>query len=372
MSERKRILAICTGIATIVLGIWSCDKASPTKPTPAPTPVAVSTPAPVAVASPQPEPSPTPKPDRPVNAICEGDPIMCHFETDHLRPVNAVCTAPGQHNDWGSWNGTTDDVVSPLDICDTSKIPSVPEERCAPVTINVQIDFHAAGRHAGHLGPSWAITFPANLTPEECTKCEEWEEPEISTECRPFGECHPVVQALNGEEAPSCTHERYCVDTFSWNCKDPEKGEPYLDSEPCEDCCIPEWGPWTVIDSHVDETECAPVRGEDGCAQTITTTFLEESIQSCTEERRTRRRQVVETVPCDCEDEGEGCHLSNQGAPGDTNFNVVLTTAPAHQSHTQATHCPGDIFPPNDCTCDQAFEQAKACGDPAAGGFYCK
>jgi hypothetical protein len=66
-----------------------------------------------------------------------------------------------------------------------------------------------------------------------------------------------------------------------------------------------------------------------------------------------------------------GCHISNQGGPGDTNFNLVLTNSPAHPRHSQAEgFCPGDLF--DVCSCEAAKAAAEVCGDPAEGGFDCK
>jgi hypothetical protein len=66
-----------------------------------------------------------------------------------------------------------------------------------------------------------------------------------------------------------------------------------------------------------------------------------------------------------------GCHVSNQGGPGDTNFNIVLTSSRPHLRHSQRFgFCPGDLF--RDCSCAAALEAAEACGDPARGGFVCK
>jgi hypothetical protein len=146
----------------------------------------------------------------------------------------------------------------------------------------------------------------------------------------------------------------------------------------CQNQCEEEWSEWEVTDVDSRTGECSPVLRESTgdypseCQQTIVTIITEQRTEKCTRRVETRQREERETVPCDCPPEGSGCHISNQGAPGDTNFNVVLTNANAHRRHTQATHCPGDIFPPLDCTCANALFLAQQCGDPARGGFTCK
>jgi hypothetical protein len=78
-----------------------------------------------------------------------------------------------------------------------------------------------------------------------------------------------------------------------------------------------------------------------------------------------------ENRPCDCETD-ELCHISNQGAPGDSNFNLILTPAAGHLHHSIPNgFCPGDLTAEN-CTCDGALAAAQSCGDPAGFGFGCK
>ena len=164
-------LGICMAFA---LG---CNDDSPTIPDPvviqpnAPEQQEVT---PVVITVPQEEPNS----DLPVWVKCNPATGVCTFTSDKPRPVDAVCTYPGQnHPIWGKWNAVveTGDTVNAVDIC--TDVPGVDAERCVPITKPVQIDFHGAGRHIGHLGPLYNLTFPATISPEECEPCVESEEP---------------------------------------------------------------------------------------------------------------------------------------------------------------------------------------------------
>jgi hypothetical protein len=367
------------GVLAVLAYMGACDEDTPTIPDPVvtqPTPPTPVSPAPVPT---EVTPSPTPKPELPIWVSCNAGTGICTFGTSDggTYAVYAKCTEPAGHAAvHGEWRSDVvdGDKVDVRDVCH-----KIEPYDCKPRSVPVQVDFQAKHRHIGHLGPLYHLKFPQKLSPEECEECVEWPKPKVSTECAEWNECHPHPSAnhFSASNGNGCFQERLCVETSEWNCKDPDIRE-FEETQPCECECETEWGPWEIIDVDSEETPCEEVvtfstgNHEPVCKQTITTTTTWERVEKCTQETEQRVSVETETVDCDCPPEGEGCHISNQGQPGETNFNVVLTKANAHSSHTQATHCPGDIFPPNDCTCVQAKAQAAQCGDPAAGGFVCK
>jgi hypothetical protein len=317
-----------------------------------------------------------PNSDLPVWVKCNPATGVCTFTSDKPRPVNAVCTYPGQnHPIWGTWEAVvnTGDTVNAVDIC--TDVPGVDEERCVPITKPVQIDFHGAGRHIGHLGPIYDLTFPANLSKEECEACIEWKEPKTSTKCGDFNECHehPTASTVNGGQ---CSQEKKCVETTTWNCKDPTT-RPFEDVQPCE-CECGEWDE-PVITRERDPGEwgaCEPrltasSGGGAECKRWREVVFTVTRTWNCKEpEIKTETKR--ESEACECPTDPKLCHISNQGGPGDTNFNLILTPADGHAHHSIANgFCPGDLLV-DDCTCEGALAAAKTCGDPAAGGFVCK
>ena len=163
--------------AVLLVGGVACQSDNPTVPDIV-LPETASTPAPVEV-EPQIITAPQATPgELPLWVKCNQATGVCTFGTDKPRPVDAVCTYPGQnHPIWGTWKAVINDgdTVDARDIC--TDVPGVDEERCVPITKPVQVDFHGMGRHIGHLGPIYNLTFPANLSPEECEPCVEEEEP---------------------------------------------------------------------------------------------------------------------------------------------------------------------------------------------------
>jgi len=232
-------------MAVLLVGVFAwvaCQKDNPTVPDLV-LPEAASTPVPVEV-EPQIITAPQATPgELPLWVKCNQATGVCTFGTDKPRPVDAVCTYPGQnHPIWGTWESVVNDgdTVNAVDIC--TEVPGVDEERCVPITKPVQVDFHGMGRHIGHLGPLYNLTFPATLSPEECEECVEFERPEITREFEngEWGEC---------EETPNrpaeCKRVRPVTVTITrtWNCKDPEiVVQEKRQSEPCvctNECDLP-------------------------------------------------------------------------------------------------------------------------------------
>lgn len=222
--------------AAVLLGIlWACTADKPTVPDAVvvqPTVPVTQEATPTIVTAPQPGPDS----GLPVWVTCNKATGVCTFTSDRLRPVGAVCTYPGKnHPIWGTWNAViqTGDTVNAVDIC--TDVPGVDEERCAPITKPVQIDFHGAGRHIGHLGPIYNLTFPATLSPEECEECVEFERPVITRVFTPTGDWSECVETPNRPAA--CKRWRWGTleITRTWNCKEPEVARrEHRESEPCE------------------------------------------------------------------------------------------------------------------------------------------
>ena len=237
--------------------------------------------------------------------------------------------------------------------------PEWANETCDPVKVQLDV----IGDATCPFRPNFVdyrdgriFTLPAGKTGDECKECKEWSEPVI--ECGEYSECH------EHPETELCYQEAQCVK--KWNCKDPE---PYEDVISCACPQCVEEGPYegeTVWSGEILKGAC-PEQFGTSCREECHELGKKTTKWDCKPDLT-----VGVCRPADCPVEGKGCHLSNQGAPGDTNFNVVLTNSRPHLRHTQQTHCPGDIFPPDDCTCEQALLQAQQCGDPAAGGFTCK
>jgi hypothetical protein len=305
MSRTKDVVGVYLLIAVVGAAVWAvtCSDDSPTTPNPVVTTPATPAPVSVTPAVVTPSPQPTATPDtRPIFADCNNATGICTFKTVDSRAYNvsAKCTEPAQdapvHGTWSRTGVVDGDTVDARDVCN-----KIEPKDCEPVTKPVQVDFHAAGRHIGHLGPIWRMTLEQKLSPEECEGCVE-EGPYVGKEI-----WDPTIL-----EGP-------CPETFSTSCE--EKCHQLGTQETTWDCQDP-----------TTEDLCRP-------------------------------------APCPPED--TGCHISNQGGPGDTNFNIVITNAPAHPIHSQAYgFCPGDLF--KDCSCRMARVAAEACGDPAAGGFVCK
>jgi hypothetical protein len=258
---RRKQDRIILGLAIVVIlgGFWAytqgCTSKGPTIPDPVvnqPAP-----PAPVAV-NPQPVqpvvPTATPKPELPLWVNCDAATGICTFGTDKPRPVSAKCTKPAENDPfYGTWSAVINDgdTVDVRNICH-----KIEPNDCSPKTVPVQIDFQGMGRHLGHLGPLYQLTFPQKLDPKECEECVEWKEPKIS--CGEYGECHPHPAVL----APACFEHAECLKT--WNCKDPE---PFEDTRSCV-CkeCIEE-GPYEgdiVWDETIHEGRCPVVSALNG------------------------------------------------------------------------------------------------------------
>jgi hypothetical protein len=430
---RRKQDRIILGLAIVVIlgGFWAytqgCTSKGPTIPDPVvnqPAP-----PAPVAV-NPQPVqpvvPTATPKPELPLWVNCDAATGICTFGTDKPRPVSAKCTKPAENDPfYGTWSAVINDgdTVDVRNICH-----KIEPNDCSPKTVPVQIDFQGMGRHLGHLGPLYQLTFPQKLDPKECEECVEWKEPKIS--CGEYGECHPHPAVL----APACFEHAECLKT--WNCKDPE---PFEDTRSCV-CkeCIEE-GPYEgdiVWDETIHEGRCPVVSALNGVplechqngTQTITwdcqdpteapacrnvecpceitwefshsyeiweewgechdgdPSFTASSGDSCSQQRTGERYDVYvnncdqrtredgpfplrDSQSCDCEEDPGICHVSNKGGK-DGQMNLVLTQK-GHEQHLNASKfCPPDHR--GACSCAQAIADAQACGIVATGGFFCK
>jgi hypothetical protein len=237
-SDRVILALAVVGALALIGYMVACDDNGPTTPDPVVQQPTTPTPQTVTPVQVTPNPTATPKPELPLWVSCNAATGICTFGTDKPRPVSAKCTKPAQNDPfYGTWNATVNDgdTVDVRDVCN-----KIEPNDCSPKTVAVQVDFHGMGRHLGHLGPLYHLTFPQKLSPEECEECIEWKEPKISTECGAYGECHPLLQAATIEIAPECIKERSCVETHTWNCKEPDIKE-YVDTQPCE-CCI-ETGP---------------------------------------------------------------------------------------------------------------------------------
>jgi hypothetical protein len=295
--------------------------------------------------------------------------------------VDAICTIPGETV---PTYGTLAWVVNDGDVFDVRNVcHKIEAEDCAPVSKPVQVDFHGMGRHIGHVTPT--LKFPQKLPPEECEACVEWKEAKITHDCGDFNECHEhlgasvtdqfgeLFSALNN----TCAQERECVETTTWNCKDPGIRE-YEEAQPCE-CECGEWdepvitrerdeGDWSACEPRLTAStggggaECKRWRE---VVLTVTRTWNCKDPEVKTETKR-------ESEPCECPSDPKLCHISNQGSPGDTNFNLIITPAEGHAHHSIPNgFCPGDLLA-SDCNCRAAFAAASSCGDPATGGFHCK
>ena len=383
---RRRQDRIILGFAIVVIlgGFWAytqgCTSKGPTIPDPVVTTPA--TPAPVAV-TPQPvtatpAPNPTATPDtRRIFADCNNATGICTFRSEESKAFNVSgkCTEPAQDAAvYGTWNGTVvdGDTVDARDVCN-----KIEAEDCKPVTKPVQVDFASGGRHIGHLGPLWQMRLEQKLPPEECEECVEWKEPRISSQCGEFNECHEHPQASTVAPPRQCFQEKECVETTTWNCKDPTERK-YEETAECPCDCI-EWeepvitreripGEWSACEPRLTVStggggaECKRWREVE---LTITRTWNCKEPEIKTETKR-------ESEACDCPVDDSLCHISNQGGPGDTNFNLIITPAAGHAHHSQANgFCPGDLLASN-CNCRAARAAAEVCGDPAAGGFVCK
>ena len=370
----KKTFAVVVGAAAAAFIVVACTDDSPTIPTPAPPTVTFdpSVNQGVVVGAPTVVASPSPAPELPLWVSCDANTGICTFGTDKPRLVDAKCTIPGENPPtYGTWSAVVNDgdTVDVRDICH-----KIEAEDCAPKTVPVQVDFHGMGRHIGHLGPLYNLTFPQKLSPEECEECVEWKEPKTSTSCGDWNECHEHLLAVT---APSCFQEKECIETTEWNCKDPETRE-LEETQPCECECV-EWdepeitrerdpGEWSACEPRLTAStggggaECKRWRE---VVLTVTRTWNCKDPEIKTETKR-------ESEACDCPTDPDLCHISNQGAPGDTNFNLIITPAAGHAHHSIPNgFCPGDLLA-NNCTCDAALTAAESCGDPAAGGFRCR
>ena len=228
------VLALAlVGVFALLAYMGACDSKGPSIPDPVVTqpeaPTAISPAPEVVVISPQ----ATPDPSLPIIAVCNKATGICTFESDKLRPVDAVCTYPGQtHPIWGTWSAAVDDgdTVDVRDIC--TDVPGVDEERCVPITKPVQVDFHGAGRHIGHLGPIYNLTFPATLSPEECERCIEFEEPVVTRDLV----CEDEVQESPREG--SCFVDCELTITHTWKCREPDvRTRPHRKPVDCPPVC---------------------------------------------------------------------------------------------------------------------------------------
>ena len=336
------------GALAFVLYMAACEKeaSGPTAPTPAVTfdPTVnqgtVTTPTPAA------SPEATPKPELPLWVSCDAATGICTFGTDKPRLVSAKCTEPAQDAPvYGTWDAVVNDgdTIDVRDICH-----KIEPNDCSPKTVPVQVDFQGMGRHLGHLGPLYSLTFPQKLDPEECEDCIEWKEPKVSIQCGDFNECHEHPQASGVAPPRQCFQEKECVETTTWNCKGPtereyeetgecpcdcEEGGPYRGEQtwgeevfegqcpaqttpPTEAChqkgtqevtwdcqdptsvdicrlvrcpCVPEWSDWRIVSSRSHTTECLPVPAftaltRPQCEQTTTTVINFEKTERCTQE----------------------------------------------------------------------------------------
>lgn len=355
--------------AALVTGfvIVACNNDdSPTQPTVA----ATAVPPPAATTNsggetqPTVTPSPTPKPELPLWVSCDPATGICKFGTDKPRPVSAKCTKPAETDPfYGTWSAVINDgdTVDVRDICN-----KIEAEDCAPKTVPVQVDFQGMGRHLGHLGPLYQLTFPQKLSPEECEECKEWKEPKISTECGDYGECHPILAALT-EVAPACEQERTCVETSTWNCKDPDIRE-YTESEPCDCPCI-EGGPYPGLPLWMDannplegqcEEEIPPLEPgvqtlngepEKNChingtqrikydCQDPETRFLCKNVECPCVEEWIEQEPVITTGDCIWNEDRQGC------------FEAVRTVITEINSCTQEERTKSDTTEYEECACE--------------------
>ena len=239
------------------LGLYATYLASCSDPVTTPDPVVTTpaTPAPVAVtptpveATPAPQPTATPD-TRPIHAICNKTTGICTFETDKPRPASAKCTKPAQNDPfYGTWNAVVDNTttVDVRDICH-----KVEADDCKPKTVPVQVDFHSAGRHIGHLGPLHQLTFPQKLSPEECEECVEEPRKIYERECGDWGECLPVVGASAVTNGRVCQKTQACTVTegVDYQCQEDDI-RTYDDpaTEPC-DCPCEDQFTWTAKNTY--------------------------------------------------------------------------------------------------------------------------
>jgi len=251
-------------ILVLLVAFVACDSNGPTTPDTVPTVGTQETVTSQSVpqAQPTPEPSPTPKPELPLWVSCDPVTGICTFGTDKPRPVYAKCTLPAQHAPvYGEWNSivSNGDTVDVRDICN-----KIEPEDCAPKTVAVQVDFQGMGRHLGHLGPLYHLTFPQRLSPEECEGCPEGE-PTIWDEWGEWGECE--LTALTVQE--TCYECKYGV-RYSQECdEEPIIIERLFDRRevdcPNGECVIPPEGTtlsWSGPGN--PDTECAAFNSYGG------------------------------------------------------------------------------------------------------------
>ena len=307
----KKTFAVLSCAAFAALIVVACNDPGPTSPTTSRVPATV--PGAAAPARAPAAPEATPQPELPLSVSCNKATGICTFGTDKPRPVSAVCTAPGQHNDWGAWSAVVNDgdTVNALDICDPSKIPGVDEERCVPLTQGVQIDFQGMGRHIGHLGPLWLMTFPANLSEKECEDCEETNEPKTIPQEPVWedqirrGACEPEVlpwptEVTANRVAPACHLVGSQDIVVDWLCR--EDGKRTLNlckNVPCP--CVEEWIAEEPIETPGEWGDCGELDARDGCERERTVHVVLYEVNSCTEERRIKREgDRTEREACDC------------------------------------------------------------------------
>jgi hypothetical protein len=306
--------------------------------------------------------------------------------TNHHTNDGVVCYTngfqgpglPGTPVTWHTEPQGKDTVLFPKDQIEAAM--KWGEEECER-TLYVQGDVYRGDQCTGYiLAVAWPQDNKVVFKNPECEQCEpgDWVEIERTRVTRrtKLDECPAELDQLPPEKCYDC-YEVISTWKETNGCEERPQSSEDIEFVEVECPCVPVWGPWEIVDTGVVVGECEEIntlldQPQPECQQTITTTLYWKRTQSCTDEVERDTTVIEETASCDCDEEGGGCHISNQGAPGATNFNVVLTKAPAHKNHTQDTHCPGDIFPPNECSCEQAEIQALQCGDPTAGGFFCK
>ncbi len=282
--------------AVLLVGGVACQSDNPTVPDIV-LPETASTPVPVEV-EPQIITAPQATPgELPLWVKCNQATGVCTFGTDKPRPVDAVCTYPGEnHPIWGTWNAVINDgdTVSAVDIC--TEVPGVDEERCVPITKPVQVDFHGMGRHIGHLGPLYNLTFPATLSPEECDECRE--EPVI--EVGPWSDCEPFVVFSTGDNGAGCQRTRTVTTIF---CDEGRHVE--VEMEPCECVCV-ETGP------HEGETVWGSIQ-EGSCPETFSALTGEKCHQDGTQTTTWDCREPTESSVCRPAECPNGCVIPEAG-----------------------------------------------------------
>lgn len=300
----RKALPYLVLLGLVALGACSSN---PTGPSPLPERTTTTAPAPSGDSTPQTvAPTEPTGPNRLVEVSCNGA-GDCTFTnlTDTEKPVDAVCTRVGQHNDWGSWagkvpgSGTLD--VSVYDICDPVKIGI---DLCEGGEQKVQVDLRY-GKSSIHIG-QWGIAEGLKLTyepNEQYCECEpgEWKDVEVVGE--PFAgeqiEC--PVQRDVVEVCYKC-FEKWVEVKQTDGCAERtiKRITDGIIREEVECQCEPEWTPGEPDISFEPTGDCGEYDDQDGCEQPGIFTKTTVYTNQCDDRTRTEKTTEEGFRACEC------------------------------------------------------------------------